>query len=75
MDRPALFRSAELSRAAMDAATIAASFHRISPLKAERYVVQAEEALHAALDALDAARRGPAPAVRAVAACGREMAA
>lgn len=61
MDRPALFRSAELARGAMDAATIAASFNRISPSKAELYASRAEEALRAALATLEAARRGPPP--------------
>lgn len=55
MDRAELLRTAELARAAADAATITASFDRINPAKADEYASRTEEALYAALDALDEA--------------------
>ena len=53
-----LLRAAELARAGMDAATIAASFDRINPGKAQSYVERAEEALEAALAELQRVRLG-----------------
>lgn len=59
MNRADLLRAADLARAAADAATIAASFDRIVPQKAEEYARRSEEALYAALDALSLAALGP----------------
>lgn len=57
MNRAELLRTAELARAAADAATITASFDRINPAKADEYASRTKEALYAALDALAEARR------------------
>lgn len=57
MNRAELLRTAELARAAADAATITANFANIKPAKADEYASRTEEALYAALDALAEARR------------------
>lgn len=55
MNRAELLRTAELARAAADAATITASFANIKPAKADEYARRTREALEAALEALDEA--------------------
>lgn len=56
MNRPDLLRAASLAQSAMDAATIAVSFDRVRPERAEHFAKLAEDALYAALDALAQAR-------------------
>lgn len=60
MNRPDLLRAAGLAQSAMDAATIAVSFDRVRPERAEHFAKLSEEALYAALDALAQARMGRA---------------
>lgn len=62
MNRDDLLLAARKALAAADAATIAASFDRIRPERADHFTRIAEEALYAALDALAMAQLGPARA-------------
>lgn len=63
MNRQLLLRTADLCRAAADAATITVSFSNIKPERADHFARQTEEALYAALDALAEAQRMQRPDV------------
>lgn len=56
MTRSSLLRCADLARAAADTATITASFANVKPDQAHRFAIQTEEALTAALEALQEAQ-------------------
>lgn len=56
MNRAELFRAVDLAHAAAHNATLAASYDRVVPERAEHFARLSEEALYAALDALAMAR-------------------
>lgn len=56
MNRSDLFRAVDLARAAAHNATLAASYDKIRPERAEYFARLSEDALYAALDALAMAR-------------------
>lgn len=56
MIRADLFRAVEFAHAAAHNATLAASYDKINPAKAEEFARHAEAAAYAALDALAMAR-------------------
>jgi hypothetical protein len=61
MNRAELFRAVDLAHCAAHNATLAASYGKIKPERAEYFARLSEDALNAALDALFEARLGHAP--------------
>lgn len=62
MTRSELFRAVDLAHAAAHNATLAASYDKVIPERAEHYARLSEDALYAALDALAMARLSVATA-------------